>query len=674
MLYAETAVASVIFNVSLSALKEATRRNSQKYPFIRITDAKVRSRGGVKLLFEVEVAQINSCIKSGKLDSDVGVYMLKDGEYSQIKFSEIVGKNSTKTSESERISYFNLSQSEQESVNEKLKILKEWDEYKRAGLSSKKFCKDFNISEARFFRWQRAYREQGAVGLADKRGKHRVGASKLSGWMMEFVLNKFRAYGAGAKLNITEVWKALHKEAGVREGYDYYGFLKGEVKPLFDTGAIKRYLDNYFANKPLELTMITKGMDKAKSYHQPAFGSQGEIITRRNQCWQIDSSPLDVMARDGKGGEAIRADILSIVDVYSGRCVASVESSSNALALVRLMWRALSTLGKPEFIKGDNGKDYLSRQFQYLLNGLGIGYDRAIAYSGDEKGFVERHFRTMQHSGMAQTPGYVGFNLAMREAIEQRTPKRERHAKDELGHTKKTNLKYLLTLDEMRARFETEVLKWDITAVKRKGLSPMQKWNSDDTPLKGVEYHEFLLYAGGRERRVVGKKGISFNAKEFGSDELPGVGIEVEIRENIDNVAELFVFDTDGKFICVARDKEIYPMSLESFKMSKKVFKEEMKEINRVIKNAELSEFTKLNVEYDLEQMKKAHKESLKAENFKESENVEARSIKEKIEEQKRTNAMKKVAFDYENYEVKTDKKSSKSVIDLAIENSLKAV
>ncbi|MBE2987646.1 DDE-type integrase/transposase/recombinase [Campylobacter sp. RM12920] len=410
MLYAETAVASVIFNVSLSALKEATRRNSQKYPFIRITDAKVRSRGGVKLLFEVEVAQINSCIKSGKLDSDVGVYMLKDGEYSQIKFSEIVGKNSTTTSESESISYFNLSQSEQDSINEKLKILKEWDEYKRAGLSSKKFCKDFNISEARFFRWQRAYKEQGAVGLADKRGKHRVGASKLSGWMMELVLNKFRAYGAGAKLNITEVWKALHKEAGVREGYDYYGFLKGEVKPLFDTGAIKRYLDNYFANKPLELTMITKGMDKAKSYHQPAFGSQGEIITRRNQCWQIDSSPLDVMARDGKGGEAIRADILSIVDVYSGRCVASVESSSNALALVRLMWRALSTLGKPEFIKGDNGKDYLSRQFQYLLNGLGIGYDRAIAYSGDEKGFVERHFRTMQHSGII-APEFSGEDV-----------------------------------------------------------------------------------------------------------------------------------------------------------------------------------------------------------------------------------------------------------------------
>ncbi|MCR4942043.1 MAG: transposase family protein [Campylobacter sp.] len=491
--------------------------------------------------------------------------------------------------------------------------------------------------------------------------------------MKEFILNKFRAYGA-TSFNITEVYKSLHKEAGIRDGYDYYGFLQARVKPLFDTGTIKRYLDGYFANRALEYTMITKGMDKAKSYHQPAFGSQGEIITRRNQCWQIDSSPLDVMARDGKDGEAIRADMLSIVDVYSGRCVASIETTSNALALTRLMWKALSTFGKPDFIKGDNGKDYLSKQFQYLLNWLGIEYDRAIAYSGDEKGFVERHFRTMHHSGMAQTPGYIGFNLAMREAIEQRTPKKERHAKDELGHAKKTNLKYLLTLDEMRARFETEVLKWDITAIKRKRLSPMQRWNSDDTPLKGVDYDEFLLYAGSRETRVVGKKGISFNGKEFGSDYLPSVGIEVEVRENIDNVAELFVFDMNGEFICIARDKEIYPMSLESFKVAKKVFRDDMKEISKAIKSAELSEFTKLNVEYDLEQMKKAHKESLKAENFKESENIQAKNIKAKIDEQKRAEAMKNVAFDYENYEIKTDKKSNKSVIDLAIENASKAV
>ena len=49
MIYVETAAAAEIFGVSLSALKEAARRNSQKYPFVRIKDAGIRSRGGAKL-------------------------------------------------------------------------------------------------------------------------------------------------------------------------------------------------------------------------------------------------------------------------------------------------------------------------------------------------------------------------------------------------------------------------------------------------------------------------------------------------------------------------------------------------------------------------------------------------------------------------------------------------
>lgn len=674
MLYVETAVASSVFCVGLSTLKEATRRNSTKYPFVKITNAGTRSRGGVKLLFEVEVADISSAIRLGRVKNDVNVYMFENGEYKAVAFNAIKEVNiNSNNIKDDNNAYYKLSDDEKAAVDEKIKILKEWEEYKNAGLSSKKFCKDFDIAEAKLFRWQRAYKESGAVGLADKRGKHRLGSCKLHEWMKDFILNRFRAYGAGA-FNITELWRELHKEAGVREGYNYFGFLKAEVKPLFDTGAVKRYLDSYFEDKKLEYTMITKGEDKAKSYYQPSFGDQDEIITRRNQCWQIDSSPLDAMARDGKDGEAIRADILSIVDVFSGRCVASVETTSNSLALVRLMWKALKTLGKPDFIKGDRGKDYLSKQFQYLLNGLNIAYDKAIAYAGDEKGFVERHFKTMQHAGISQTPGFIGFNLAIREAIEQRTPKKERHAKDDLGHVKKTNLKYLLTLDEIRARFETEVLKWDLIQVKRKRMSPINRWNSDDTPLKSVNYDEFLLYAGSRERRIIGKKGISFNNKEYVSLDLPNVGVEVEIRENIDNIAELFIYDLQGNFICVARDKEIYPMSAESYKFAKKAFKSDMKEIRKVIKSAEFSEFTKLNVEHDLEQMKKAHNESLKTENFKNSESTEIKNIKQKIKQQKEISKIKNATFDYDDFEIKNNNTKSKNIIDLAIENALKAV
>ena len=679
MIYVETAAAAEIFGVSLSALKEAARRNSQKYPFVRIKDAGIRSRGGAKLLFAVEIADIDAAIKSGKADNDVCVYVEDSSEQSgfrQMKFSEIKdgGKNKEGASggktENLSMEYAVLDDGEKEEINEKIRVLKEYEEAKKHGVSCKKFCEDSGESQANLFRWQKAYKEKGAAALIDKRGKHRKNASVLEEWMMEFILTKFRAYGAGG-LNISQVWRDLHKEHFYRigEAKKFPKFISGDIKPLFDTGVIKRYLDGYYADssKRLEYVMITKGEDKAKSYQQPAMGDQGEMITRRNQCWQIDSSPLDVMVRDGEKGEAIRANILSFVDVYSGRCVASIERESNALGLIRLMWKALNTLGKPDYIKGDNGKDYLSKQFQYLLNGLNIDYDRAIAYSGDEKGFVERHFGTLQHAGISQTPGYLGFNLAMREAIEQRTPKKDRHAKDENGLPKKTNLKYLLTLDQARARFETEVLTWDLMGIKRN--SPIKRWNADTTPLKGVRKEEFMLHAGGLEPRVVGKKGISYEALIFVSAFLPPVGTQVLVSENIDDVSSIFVFDLEGNFICEAKDKNICPMSAETYKMVKKVFKENMRTIRAVIKRAEFSEFTRMNVNYDLEVMLEAHKEALKPENFNYEDDDKIETLKETMKRQKEVNNIISTAFNYEDLVVEPKEKLvKKSMVEIAIE------
>lgn len=665
MLYVETTVAAEIFSVQTQILINSAGRNSLKYPFIRLQNVGARSRGGVKLLFEVSIADIDAAIKRGKIDKNINVWLsdaASENGVKQMKFRDVKGpdlgtqdvkEQKDGSDEPYSSSYAMLSPADKSKADEKIKILKEWEEARKSNVPSKKFCENFGVSEANLFRWQRAYKAGGAVALVDNRGKHRKSESKLEPWMSEFVLDKFRAYGAGG-LNVAQLWRDLHKEYFYRRGepHNYPKFLCGAIKPLFDAGVVKRYLDNYYTDpaRRLEYVMITKGEDKAKSYFQPAMGDQGEIITRRNQCWQIDSSPLDVMVRDGEKGEAIRANVLSIVDVYSGRCVASIERKSNALGLIRLMWKALSKFGKPDFIKGDNGKDYLSDQFQHLLNGLGIDYDRAIAYSGDEKGFVERHFGTLQHGGISQTPGYIGFNLAMREAVEQRTPKKERHAKDENGLPKKTNLKYLLTLQQVRDRFETEVLSWDLMSVGRKRNSPINRWNADDTPLKGVRLDEFMLHAGGLERRVVSKKGINYEAMQFVSQFLPSVGTEVFISENIDDISSVFVFDKSGNFICEAKDKNICPMSAEMYKMVKKVFKDEMKAIRSVIKRAEFSEFTRLNVDYDLEVMLAAHKEALKPENFVYEDEDKVAAIKQTIKNQKEVQQICEKAFDYDGF------------------------
>ncbi|EIB53293.1 bacteriophage DNA transposition protein A, putative, partial [Campylobacter jejuni subsp. jejuni 2008-979] len=73
-----------------------------------------------------------------------------------------------------------------------------------------------------------------------------------------------------------------------------------------------------------------------------------------------------------------------------------------------------------DMIKGDNGKDYLSKDFQSLLDGLNITYDAAIAYAGEQKALVERRFGTLQHAGISKMHGHIGNNLAKREMIEQK--------------------------------------------------------------------------------------------------------------------------------------------------------------------------------------------------------------------------------------------------------------
>ena len=240
-MYVETVVAAEIFGVNSKILINSATRNSQKYPFVRIKDAGVRSRGGAKLLFAVEIADIDAAIKSSKADKDVCVYVEDSSEQSgfrQMKFSEIKGgsKNKEGASKKENFGgeYAVLDDSEKDEINKKIRVLKEYEEAKKRGVSCKKFCEDSGISEANLFRWQKAYKEKGAAALIDKRGKHRKNASVLEEWMKEFILENFRAYGAGG-LNITELYRRLHQEYFRRRGeaHNYPNFLTGKIKPLF---------------------------------------------------------------------------------------------------------------------------------------------------------------------------------------------------------------------------------------------------------------------------------------------------------------------------------------------------------------------------------------------------------------------------------------------------------
>ena len=111
-----------------------------------------------------------------------------------MKFSEIKGGGKNKEgasgckTENLSMEYAVLDDGEKEEINKKIRVLKEYEEAKKHGVSCKKFCEDSGESQANLFRWQKAYKEKGAAALIDKRGKHRKNASVLEEWMKEFIL------------------------------------------------------------------------------------------------------------------------------------------------------------------------------------------------------------------------------------------------------------------------------------------------------------------------------------------------------------------------------------------------------------------------------------------------------------------------------------------------------
>lgn len=621
----QTKDAAIIFNVSTGALRLAVARGSKKYEWIKL-ESESGGRGAKKLFFKISKEQILTAFNQALISNDTLIF---DEKMQRVGLDEIsiykTINNSLKNSnltliESKtdntlavlNLKFESLSDEAKEKARAKVKLLKQVEKYIEGGLKLKRALKICNIQWSLFQLWRQSYAKHGILGLVDTRGLHRKDKTKLSSWMQEFALSHYRTFAAGA-FNFTELWWKIHKEASIRENYDFIGFDLGKVKPLFSVKTLQNFIQNYYKDKALEHCIITKGLDKAKSYFLPAMGNQKELYEMKNMCWQIDSSPADFIVRDDESLEPLRPQILSVVDVFSGMGVATLVGKSNSLSLTRLLWKALDTLGKPDMIKGDNGKDYLSKDFQALLDNLGIAYDAAIAYAGEQKAFVERRFGTLQHAGISQMHGYIGKNLAQREMIEQRIPKKERKAKDEYGFARKTNQKLLHTFSEAKVLLETEVIKWNMSKARRKKntKSPLELWNSCDRAIVKISYEDFLFAAGFKEVRLVNKKGILFKDRVYKSANLPSVGTKVKCVQNIDNVRELFIYDLNGKFLALALDESIAKLSSESLKTLKKGFESEVRAIKEVLKKDELAIFTKLNIKADLSAMKKAFENSL---------------------------------------------------------------
>lgn len=173
------------------------------------------------------------------------------------------------------------------------------------------------------------------------------------------------------------------------------------------------------------LTAVTNP-DRFRSAYRLA-GGNSKPVSRLNELWEIDASPVDALCVDG------RHSVYLCVDIFSRRLIVYVSRTPRAEAVQLLIRRAILAWGVPERVHTDNGSDFVAKSSQRLFAALGVEVELSRPFQPQEKGHVERAVKTFQHDLAPLLPGFVGHNVTDRKVIEHRRAFAQRLGLDDAG-------------------------------------------------------------------------------------------------------------------------------------------------------------------------------------------------------------------------------------------------
>ena len=302
-------------------------------------------------------------------------------------------------------------------------------------------------------------------------------------------------------------------------------------------------------------------------------GSLGHV-TRPNQMWQIDASPVDALCTDG------RQTVYACIDVATRRTIFYLSPTPTAEAVGLLIRRAILEWGVPDEIKCDNGSDFMAAATQRLCASLDITLTPSDPYSPEQKGFVERVIKTFQHGPIHLVPGYVGHSVADRKAIENRKSFARRRQEDDAA-----TFAISLTGAELQAVCD----EWAEVDYQHRPHGGFRGENAGKTPFQvaaenaatvrrvDVRALDILLapVAGKDGTRTVTKFGIRIENHHYIHETiLPGR--KVFARRDPKDVGCIIVFDVqDGRFLGEAVCAELAGIDPKTWLKAKKELRSE---------------------------------------------------------------------------------------------------
>jgi hypothetical protein len=435
---------------------------------------------------------------------------------------------------------------------------------KRSGLPKVKawtlFCDHFNqghesidpslfkhhktISYISLARWEKAFNTKGVTSLAGNYGhKKNSGIINSNPELLKYCL-------------------ALIQEYPHIKGERIHELLTAEFGTQYEipcARSCRRWLQKWKTeNQALYMSMFDPSA--WQNTRMVAFGNMSAEITRINQLWEFDSTPADIMLTDG------RYSIVGVLDVFTRRVKLVLKPTSNAAAIATLIRRAILDWGLPEVARTDNGADYLSNHITTVWGSLDIENDITNPYSGWEKPYIERFFRTFSHGIAELLQGYIGHNVVDRERISSRLTFEKRLMEKREKGAAKVGIEVNLNSKE----FEKFMHQWvehhyHHTTHSNLKCTPFEQYTQHQQTIKRLEDERVLdvLLApvpGQKGFRTITKSnGISVEGGHYIHAELGAyIGERVFCRWNEKDIGKIFVFHAlHEHYICEAVNAEI---------------------------------------------------------------------------------------------------------------------
>jgi transposase InsO family protein len=337
--------------------------------------------------------------------------------------------------------------------------------------------------------------------------------------------------------------------------------VRDAIRARFDDGAtelpsyrsVQRWLTEWKrANK--QVIAKATNPDGWKNAYAAAAGSMSAKLSAPNELWELDSTKVDLILADGR-----RHTLIAAIDVYTRRFKLLVDRTSRAAGIAALLRHALLDWGVPTTVKTDNGADYVSQRIQGIFGMLGIEQSLCPPFSPEKKPHVERAFKTFLHDLVELLPGYVGHDVAEREAIRARESFAARlmtkpHSED--AH---------ITLDSLSPKDLQDLCdRWCEDRYAHKahgglnGKTPFQVAAEYTGRLRRIEDERALdvllaAPAEGDGWRTVRKKGLQVAGGWYDDPALGGYeGHRVRVLLDEADASHVYVFDAEGAFIAKA--------------------------------------------------------------------------------------------------------------------------